>query len=90
MLREILILACEGATAMVLGSKMLALWIDLVASDDDYRTATSLIFAGMAGKMATGMDVISGIQQQLNTTDDGPDLIVSDLLITTPHVSLSD
>ena len=44
----------------------------------------------MAGKMATGMDVISGIQQQLNTTDDGPDLIVSDLLITTPHVSLSD
>ena len=36
----------------------------------------------MAGKTATGIDVISGVQQQLNTTDHGPDLIVSDLLIT--------
>ena len=62
--------------------EMLALWIDHAPSDDDSRTEASLTFAGMAGKTATGIDVISGVQQQLNTTDHGPDLIVSDLLIT--------
>jgi hypothetical protein len=71
-----------AAFATSSGDEMLALWIDRAASDDGHRTAATLTFAGMAGRTATGIDVIDGVQQQLVTTDDGADLVVSDLLIT--------
>jgi hypothetical protein len=71
-----------AAFATSSGDKMLALWIDQTASDDDHRTAASLTFAGMAGMTATGIDVVGGVQQQLAVTDHGSDLVVSDLLIS--------
>ncbi len=64
------------------GNEMLALWIDQTASDHDQRTAASLTFAGMAGRSAIGIDVVGGVQQQLITSDEGADLVVSDLLIS--------
>jgi hypothetical protein len=64
------------------GDDMLALWIDGAPSDDDHGTTASLTFADMAGRTATGIDVISGVRQQLVTTDQGTELFVSDLLIS--------
>lgn len=60
---------------------MLALWIDQMAVGDHTTTGASLTFTGMAGKTATGFDVISGVRQQLRSVDNGADLVVSDLLI---------
>jgi hypothetical protein len=63
------------------GHKMLALWIDGVATDETNRTAATLTFAGAGGESATGFDVIGGVQQQLDAGDEGGDLLIPDLLI---------
>lgn len=71
-----------AAFATPSGDKLLALWIDQAASDDDPRPAATLTVHGMAGRTATGFDVVGGVQQQLVVTADGADLVIPDLLIT--------
>ncbi|MDJ0499121.1 MAG: hypothetical protein QNJ89_14910, partial [Acidimicrobiia bacterium] len=63
------------------GRQMLALWIDRIASDDANGTAATLTFPGMSGEVATGFDVVAGVQQTLTARDSGGDLVIPDLLV---------
>ncbi len=61
--------------------KLLAIWIDAKAVDYDPGILSTLVFPGQAGRIAVGIDVLNGFEQQLEATDEGDDLVILDLLI---------
>lgn len=63
------------------GDRMLALWANGVAVDDDRGVPATLTFPGLGAARVIGIDVLEGFQQELATTSVGLDLVIEDLLV---------
>ena len=63
------------------GDRLLAMWSDGVAVEYDPGMLSTLVLPGRAGQIAIGIDVLYGYEQELETTNEGNDLVVTDLLI---------
>lgn len=63
------------------GDRMLALWANGVAADDDPGTPATLTFPGDPAVGAIGIDVLEGFQQELVAERSGSDLVIRDLLV---------
>jgi hypothetical protein len=64
------------------GDRMLALWTNGVAVDEDPGVPATLRFPGLGATDAIGIDVLEGFQQELVTTSAGSELIIENLLVT--------
>ncbi len=61
------------------GDKLIALWTDGIAVDDDVGVKADLIFDGFSGKEVTGIDALNGYTQPIVVNEDKiQDLIVRD------------
>ncbi|MFC2077484.1 NosD domain-containing protein [Candidatus Bipolaricaulota bacterium] len=63
------------------GDRMLAVWTDGVAEDEDPGVPATITFPGLAAGSVTGIDVLHGFEQELILEVDGEDTIVRDLLV---------
>jgi len=63
------------------GDKLVALWTDGVAVEDDPGITTTLILPGFSDQRVTGIDVLHGFQQQMITDMEDGDLVIRDLLV---------
>jgi len=63
------------------GDKLVALWTDGVAIEDDPGITTTLILPGFSDQRVTGIDVLYGFQQQLITGMEGGNLVIRNLLV---------
>jgi ELWxxDGT repeat protein len=63
------------------GDRMLALWTNGVAVDDDPGVQATLTFSGSSATRAIGIDVLEGFQQELIATHQGADLLIEGLLL---------
>jgi hypothetical protein len=63
------------------GDRMLALWTNGVAVDDDRGVPATLTFSGDEATEAIGINVLEGFQQELITTHRGADLVIDGLLL---------
>jgi hypothetical protein len=63
------------------GDRLLALWTDGVAVDDDPGVPASLTIPGFDGWNATGVDVLYGLEQKLITSNENSKLIINDFLV---------
>jgi len=63
------------------GRRLLALWRDNVAQDEDPGTPVVLRLLGCAGQLATVIDVLHGLEQPLVGATDGTDLVIGGLLV---------
>jgi hypothetical protein len=63
------------------GSRLVALWTDGVAVDDDPGIPSMITIPGFAGWNATGIDILNGFEQELVTGDENGSLVIKDLLI---------
>jgi hypothetical protein len=63
------------------GDRMLALWTDGTAVDEDPGVPATLTFSGLAATRAIGIDVLEGVEQELIAEQDGGSLIIGDLIV---------
>ena len=63
------------------GDRLVALWTDGLAVDDDPGIASTLTIPGFSNWNAVGMDVLNGFEQKLITSNENGNLIIRDLLI---------
>ncbi|MDI7277550.1 MAG: hypothetical protein QME94_16350, partial [Anaerolineae bacterium] len=63
------------------GGRLIALWADVAAVDDDPGTGANLRIGGHAGWQAEAIDPLSGVVQPLVTRDEGEDLLIDGLLV---------
>ena len=63
------------------GDKMIALWTDGVAVDYDPGVAATLTLTGLSDKKMTGIDVLTGVQQEMTTVVENGNLVIRDLLV---------
>lgn len=63
------------------GGRMLAVWTDGIAQDEDPGVPATITFEGLAAGSAAGIDVLHGFEQELVFEIDGDDTIVRDLLV---------
>jgi len=63
------------------GSKLVALWSDDRAVEDDPGTPSTIIFPGFSGWVATGIDILNSFEQELITTNENGKLVISNFLI---------
>ncbi|MCK5330473.1 MAG: T9SS type A sorting domain-containing protein, partial [Candidatus Marinimicrobia bacterium] len=63
------------------GDKMIALWTDGVAVDYDPGVAATLTLPGLADKKMTGIDVLTGFQQELVTEVINDSLVIRNLMV---------
>lgn len=63
------------------GSRLVALWADGVAANDDPGIPSTITIPGFAGWKATGIDVLNGYEQGLVIDDENGDLVISDFLL---------
>ncbi len=63
------------------GGRMLALWTDGAAVDEDPGVPATLTFPGFPATDAMGVDVLEGFQQELVAAQEGGSLIFRDLLV---------
>lgn len=63
------------------GSRLVALWADGVAVNDDPGIPSTITIPGFAGWKATGIDVLNGFEQGLITEDENGNLVISDFLL---------
>jgi hypothetical protein len=63
------------------GDKLIALWTDGVATDDNPSIAATLTFLEFSTRKVTAIDVLNGIEQELITTIDGGKLVIRSLLV---------
>jgi len=63
------------------GDKLLALWTDGVAIDDDPGVNTTLTLPSFSAQKVVGIDVLNGFEQQLVTSIEDGDLVIRDLLV---------
>lgn len=61
--------------------RLIALWTDGVAVDDDPGISLTLTLPGFVGWKATGIDVLNGFEQELMTSKENGNLIVHNFLI---------
>ncbi len=63
------------------GDRMLAIWTDGIAQDEDPGIPATIRFPGLAAETVTGIDVLHGFEQELVFEVDGDDTIIRDLLV---------
>jgi hypothetical protein len=63
------------------GDRMLALWTNGVAVEEDPGVPATITLPGDPATSALGLDVLAGIQQSLITERSGSDLVIRDLLV---------
>jgi hypothetical protein len=63
------------------GDRMLAVWNDGIAKDEDSGVPTTITFPGISAASVSGTDVFHGFVQQLAFKIDGNDTIVRGLLV---------
>ena len=63
------------------GDRILAVWTDGVAQDDDPGVLATITFPGLVTEAVTGIDVLHGFEQELTFEIDGANTIVRDLLV---------
>jgi len=63
------------------GDRMLAVWTDWIAQDEDIGVSATITFPGLTAETVTGIDVLHGFEQELVFEVDGEDTIVRDLLV---------
>jgi hypothetical protein len=63
------------------GDRLVALWTDGLAVDDDPGIASTLTIPGFSNWNAVGMDVLNGFEQKLIISNENGNLIIRDLLI---------
>jgi len=63
------------------GDRLLALWTDGVAVDDDPGVNTTVIVPGFSAQKVTAIDVLNGFQQQLVTSVEDGTLVIHNLLV---------
>ena len=63
------------------GDRMLAVWTDEIAVDNDPGIPATITFPGMTAEPVTGIDVLHGFEQELVFETDGDSTIVRNLLV---------
>jgi len=63
------------------GDRMLGIWTDGIAQDEDLGVPATIRFPGLAAAEVTGIDVLHGFEQELNFENEGDDTVVRDLLV---------
>lgn len=63
------------------GDRLLAVWTDGVAQDDDPGVPATITFPGLTAGTVTGIDVLHGFEQELVFETDGNSTIIRDLLV---------
>lgn len=63
------------------GDRMLAVWTDGIAQDEDPSVPATITFPGLAAKTVTGIDVLHGFEQELVFETDEDSIIIRDLLV---------
>jgi parallel beta-helix repeat protein len=63
------------------GDKLIALWSDGVAADYDPGIASTVILPGYSGQTVTGIDILYGFEQELVSSNENGNLIISGFLI---------
>jgi len=63
------------------GEKMVALWTDGVAVDNDPGVPATLVFRDFSAQRMTGIDVLSGFHQELVTEENDGNLIINNLVV---------
>lgn len=61
--------------------RMVAVWRNVVAQDEDSGVPAVITFPGLAAGSVTGIDVLHGFEQELVYETDGNDTIIRDLLV---------
>jgi len=63
------------------GDRMLAVWTDSVAVDEDPGVPATITYPGLTTNKVTGIDVLHGLEQELIFETDGEITIVKDVLV---------
>jgi hypothetical protein len=63
------------------GDKLIALWTDGVAVDNDTGVNADLTIQGIISEDVTGIDALNGYQQSLTTSNENGNLIIQDLIV---------
>jgi len=63
------------------GDKLVALWIDGVAVDEDPGINTTVTIAGVTAQKVVGIDVLYGFEQELITNIEDGNLVIENLLV---------
>lgn len=63
------------------GEKLLAIWTDGAAVEDDPGIPLTITFPDFSAERVTGLDVLDGIEQQIVTEDEGGNLVIHSLLV---------
>lgn len=63
------------------GDKLLAIWTDGVAVDDDPGIPITLTFPYFSAERVTCLDVLNGLEQQVVTDDEGGNLVIHGFLV---------
>ena len=63
------------------GDKLLAIWVDDAAVDDDPGIPIDLTFPDFSAQRVTGLDALNGIEQQIVTEEEDGNLVIRGLLV---------
>lgn len=63
------------------GDKLLALWTDGVAVDDDPGIEATLTLPGFSAQKVVGIDVLNGCEQELVTSTKDGNIVINNLLV---------
>ena len=63
------------------GDRMIAIWTDAIAVDDDPGVPATITFPGLTAGTVTGIDVLHGFEQELVFDTDGNDTVIRHLLV---------
>ncbi len=63
------------------GDKLIALWTDGVAVDDDPGVMANLTCQGFTAQDVTGIDVLMGYQQSIITSNESGNLVIQNLIV---------
>ncbi|GAI28998.1 unnamed protein product, partial [marine sediment metagenome] len=61
--------------------KLLTLWTDGVAVDDDPGVKATLTFPGLSAQKVVGIDVLHGFEQQMTANIEGGNTVITNLLV---------
>ena len=63
------------------GDILLAVWSDIIASENDLGVKGTLVIPGMSAVQVNGIDVLNEFRQELNILKESDDLLIEDILV---------
>jgi hypothetical protein len=63
------------------GDRLVALWRDGVAVEDDPGVSATLFFPGLSAREVTAIDTLNGLEQQVATGENNDTLVIRNLLV---------